>query len=234
MKKKKPLRFTILFVPSESGDVRQYRVSADFIAIFLILCLLVIIGLVSYIAYSAGVITREAEEIEQLEKHVEIVTSSNIILQADKEKLENELSHALARIQTREYVQQQSDSAEALNYIPSGLPLDGQVSNPSDFSDESKSISFHIGDGSRIISSGAGKVMEVREDANFGYIVTIDHGNEYKSFYYYWSRPLVSKGDNVVRGTALFMAESEIPEFSYQITYQDNFIDPNTIMKIDG
>ena len=234
MKNKKPLRFTVLFIPSDSGDVKQYKISADFIAVFILIIVLIIGSLIAYFIYSSNQLNEARDEIEALNGRVEIVTSSNIILQADNEALERSLAQAEARLSTKEYVQQQSDSAEALNYIPSGLPLDGQVSTPSAFSETNQYITFRVGDGARITASGAGKVSDVRDDVNFGYIVTIDHGNDYNSIYYYNSKPLVSKGDGVIRGTALFMTESEEPVFAYQITYQGKFIDPNSILKIDG
>ncbi|MBR2186108.1 MAG: hypothetical protein IJ857_02085, partial [Lachnospiraceae bacterium] len=60
------------------------------------------------------------------------------------------------------------------------------------------------------------------------------HGNDYVSIYRYRDMPLLTEGTQVLRGTAIFTCTSVEPTFIYEIKYQGNSIDPNTLMKIDG
>ena len=233
-KNKKPRRFNLLIVPEGKGDVRQFHIALDFVIIFTALIIFVVVVASSYIVKSSGEIEDDRNQILALTAQLEYVTSSNIILQAENEQLYNELMTARTFLDTREYVEQQADSANALSYIPTGLPITGQVSQPSDFDKSKGYVSFTVGDGTKIAAAGDGTVSKVVSDTEFGYRVEIDHGNDYVSIYRYRDMPLLTEGTQVLRGTAIFTCTSVEPTFIYEIKYQGNSIDPNTLMKIDG
>ena len=72
------------------------------------------------------------------------------------------------------------------------------------------------------------------ESAEYGYVVKIDHGNGYISAYYDHAVPTVSEKDTVIRGSTLFVVDSDNDVLTYQISYEDQLIDPATVMDIDG
>ncbi len=233
-KKKNPRRFNLLIVPEGKGDVKQFHLALDFMIIFGALIIFLAVVALTYVIRSSREIEDDRNQILALTAQLEYVTSSNIILQAENEQLSNELMTARTYLDTREYVEQQADTANALSYIPTGLPITGQVSQPSDFDSSKGYISFTVGDGTKIAAAGDGTVSKVVSDTDFGYRVEIDHGNDYISIYRYRDVPLLTEGTQVLRGTAIFTCTSVEPTFLYEIQYRGSSIDPNTLMKIDG
>ncbi len=233
-KEKKSRRFNLLIVPEGKGDVKQFHLALDFVIILTALIVFVIVVAMSYIVRTADEIEDDRKQILALTAQLEYVTSSNIILQAENEELTNKLQTAQAYLDTKDYVEQQTDTANALSYIPTGLPITGQVSQPSKFDRDKGFIFFTVGDGTKIAAAGDGTVSKVVSDTDFGYRVEIDHGNEYVSIYRYKEEPLLTDGTQVLRGTAIFSCTSVEPTFTYEIQYQGKSIDPNTLMKIDG
>ncbi len=233
-KKKKPRRFNLLIVPEGSEDVKQYKIALDFIIIIVALVVVLVFVGLSYIIKASGEIEDDRNQILALTAQLEHVTSSNIILKAENEQLTDELLTARTYLDTKDYVEQQADSASALSYIPTGLPVTGQVSQPSEFDKSKGYITFVVGDGTKISAAGDGTVSKIVSDQSAGYRIEIDHGNDYISMYLYRGEPLLSEGTQVLRGTALFACTSDEPVFVYAIEYQDKPIDPNTLMRIDG
>ena len=233
-KKKKPRRFNLLIVPEGSEDVKQYKIALDFIIIIVALVVVLVFVGLSYIIKASGEIEDDRNQILALTAQLEHVTSSNIILKAENEQLTDELLTARTYLDTKDYVEQQADSASALSYIPTGLPVTGQVSQPSEFDKSKGYITFVVGDGTKISAAGDGTVSKIVSDQSAGYRVEIDHGNDYISMYLYRGEPLLTEGTQVLRGTAVFACTSDEPVFVYAITYQDKPIDPNTLMRIDG
>ncbi|SKC08634.1 Peptidase family M23 [Lachnospiraceae bacterium] len=232
--RKKLRRLTVLVIPEGSANVREFRTSRDFLTAAAVLFFAAVILALSYLIYVAGEVSDERNQILALSAQLENVTSGNIILQAQNETLQQELSSLNAQLDNRNYVEQQSSSAEALNYIPSGLPMAGQISTPSEYSSEKEYVTFSVGDGTKIVAAANGTVKNVRADSDYGYVVEVDHGNDYVSYYGYPTDPLVSKGTSVLRGTTLFSGTGNASTLVYRVTYQGKSIDPSTIMKIDG
>ena len=233
-KKKKTRRFNLLIVPEGSGDVKQFHIALDFIIILVAALAFLLVVSLSYFVKLSGEVEDDRNQILALTAQLESVTSSNIILQAENEELQSELLTAKTYLETKDYVEQQTDSASALSYIPTGLPITGQVSQPSKFDETKGFITFTVGDGTKIAAAGDGTVTKVVSDTDFGYRIEIDHGNDYMSIYRYKDEPLLSEGTQVLRGTALFSCTSVEPTFTYEIQYKGKSIDPNTFMKIDG
>lgn len=233
-KKKKPRRYNLLIVPEGSGDVRQYHIALDFVIILAAIVVCVLFVGLTFIIKASGEIEDDRNQILALNAQLEYVTSSNIILQAENEQLQNELLEAKTSLDTKDYVEQQTDTANSLSYIPTGFPISGQVSQPSDFDKTKGYITFNVGDGTKIAAAGDGTVSKVVSDENGGFRVEIDHGNEYISIYRYNGEPLLAEGTQVLRGTAVFTCTGDEPTFTYAITFKGDAIDPNTLMKIDG
>lgn len=233
-KKKKTRRFNLLIVPDGKGDVKQFHIALDFIIILVAAVAFLLVVSLSYFVKLSGEVEDDRNQILALTAQLESVTSSNIILQAENEELQSELLTAKTYMETKDYVEQQTDSASALSYIPTGLPITGQVSQPSKFDEAKGFITFTVGDGTKIAAAGDGTVTKVVSDTDYGFRIEIDHGNDYMSIYRYKDEPLLSEGTQVLRGTALFSCTSLEPTFTYEIQYKGKSIDPNTFMKIDG
>lgn len=235
-KRKKKLfkRYSIIVVPENHANVRSYKLSILPLLIVILILLSAIGVIVLGMTYGVNHVKDLRNQVLALNANLVNVTNANVLLEADKEELENELREANARISTSTYVQEQTESAQAMDHIPSGLPLDGQVSTPSEYTDEHQYITFTTGMGTKIIATGAGTVTSIVDDNNLGHVMQVDHGNGYISVYYSPSDPLVKEGDSVIRGTTLYLVQGDTETLTYQILYNGKYIDPATIMRIDG
>ncbi len=227
-------RYSVLIVPENSTRVKTYKVSALPFVIVGILILAVAAAGIAGVNYAIRHIRDLRNQVIALNANLVNVTNANVLLEADKETLENQLREANAKISTTTYFQEQAASLQAMDHIPSGLPLDGQASPPSEYTEENQYITFNTGVGAKIVATGAGTVKSIFDDNRLGHVVQVDHGNGYISVYYSPSEPVVKEGDTVIRGTILYIVQGDTETLTYQITYNDKYIDPATIMRIDG
>ena len=82
--------------------------------------------------------------------------------------------------------------------------------------------------------SAANVTVYAGESVENGYSVKVNHGNGYETVYYEDNTPYVAEGMKVKRGDTLFMISGDSKVLKYQISYEGSFIDPYTIMDIDG
>ena len=227
-------KYTVLLVSDNAQQVRQFHMSAD-IPILILVCMFVLVftgG--SYVAYTASQVEQMQREVDLYKGQAEAVSNENIVLQADMELLVKELRDAKVQIDTGNFAKESQEKETTLQFIPSGLPMDGTVSVPSEFTNENQFITFQAGYGSRVVASADGTVSYVGEDAEYGYVVHVDHGNGYISIYKDKSEPVVNKGDRVIRGMTLYVMKEEMELLTYQITYDGGLINPMTILEING
>ena len=74
----------------------------------------------------------------------------------------------------------------------------------------------------------------VEEDPLYGKVVEIDHGNGYVSYYRNAGAAKVAVGDNVTRGTVLFVVGANNIMIGFQITLDGQYIDPAIVVDIAG
>ena len=87
--------------------------------------------------------------------------------------------------------------------------------------------------GSSVVASGAGTVERVDTDEKYGQQVVIDHGNGYQSVYRNAGDAMVRAGDEVTRGSILFIIDSN-NIVGYQLMQDGSYIDPLSMTQIDG
>ncbi len=89
-------------------------------------------------------------------------------------------------------------------------------------------------EGATVIAAGSGTVSSITADIKYGNVITIEHGNGYLSIYRNSGDSLVHEGDQVARGTTLIVVGSDNTTLGYQIKQGENFIDPETLVEING
>ena len=227
-------RFNILFVTEGTQRVRTIRTTTDTVILVNVIATALIIAVIAYIIHAGVVREEHAKKLEAQEEYMTTLSEDAIILQAEIERLENELKTAQDKISAKENRAQAKTEAEALLYIPSALPVDSQAL-PSEYDRKNKWITIDAAPGVHVVAAGDGTVEYAGESVEAGgYLVTVDHGNGYKSNYYCQSKPVVKKGDKVSRGTALIAIGDTADKLIYRIIYEDDFIDPYTVLNISG
>lgn len=231
-------RYSILLVSDGTGKVRTLKTTSGGILLGILLCaalvILIIASVSACVAYSVHVKKDYEAKIESLENEIETLTEDKIILEADLEARDQELSDLTKKLSEKETRAQVKTEEENLLFVPSALPLDSQAL-PSEYDKEKKWITIEAAPGTHVVAAGSGTVDYAGENAESGgYLVTLDHGNGYKSDYYCQSRPVVKKGKTVDRGTALFAIGNDGDRLFYRIRYEGEYIDPYTVLNIAG
>lgn len=150
----------------------------------------------------------------------------------------------------------------ALKHIPSGFPLTGSAAirdisvmdepeeelagyfnydvgdrynaGGSKAVEENPITVFEMSTVSDVVATADGRVVSITDDEIFNRCIKIDHGNGYVTIYRNNSDPKVTVGDEVVRGAILFIGGEDNIYLGYQITYNDEYMDPMDVIDIDG
>ena len=95
-------------------------------------------------------------------------------------------------------------------------------------------IVFGASAGSKVVASGAGKVLTIESDETYGNAVVIDHENGYMTIYTYMEEPKVNVGDEILKGQLIFDVTGDNAEVEFQVFLNDEPIDPMDIIMISG
>ncbi len=232
--KKRDRGYSILFVSQESERVKTIRTTSGRIILVTILLGVLLAAVIGYVIHGVFVSDAYEEQIETLNREIATLSEDKILLKAEIEGLETELREANNKISAGENQAKAKTEEEALHFIPSALPLDSQAL-PSAYDKEKKWITMDVAPGVHVVSAGNGTVSYAGESVESGgYLVTVDHGNGYQSDYYCLSKPVVKERAEINRGTVLFAAGDEGDKLFYRIRYEDDFIDPYTVLDIAG
>jgi len=89
-------------------------------------------------------------------------------------------------------------------------------------------------EGNSIVASGAGTVLSITTGSSYLHCVKIYHGNGYVSIYRNDGEVMVKEGDELVRGSILYVIGEENAELGYQIMYNEKYMEPMELINIDG
>ena len=95
-------------------------------------------------------------------------------------------------------------------------------------------IDFAVPVGTEVRSAAAGMVQTVKTDPALGTVITIDHGNDWRSLYGHLHRVQVSVGQKVTGTTLLGYSSSTScgpePGIHFNLYHQENQVDPLTVL----
>lgn len=121
------------------------------------------------------------------------------------------------------------------NNRPRGMPLSGRVSRgfaprQSNPSLRHSGIDFAVREGTPVLATADGTVEFAGEDDIYGLLITIDHGNGFKTTYGHNSLLLLKQGEKVQRGDRIAFSGntgiSTAPHLHYEITENGTPVDP--------
>lgn len=242
--------YTIMIVSGDSDgknkQIHLNNIKTQILSFSIFVALLI---LICYIIYSS-IALHNNRQIEQLQTDkINTLMSDNAALVDSNDELEAEVSQlSVALNQKVDEDKAVQDEAEVAS-IPKGFPVStsakykSKFDNPNASADDSSAATaengnpilvFSTSEGSQIVASGNGTVDTVTVDPKYGNCVTIDHGNGYFSIYRNKGDSLVKSGDTVLAGSPLFVVGDKNKTLGYQITLNDEYIDPSTVLEING
>lgn len=247
-KKKRKNRYTILLV-SDSGNKAPKEIHALPLLAIGTICafaLVVIIGLC--------VITLQQKLITDKDNTIDSLNSDIVALNNQETKLtnqNNELSVTISSLnKTIQDMKVQKDQIES-EYrelsqevyelcSPTGCPVTGTATVPEKQSKPDKNglVLFETYKDANIIAAANGTVLEVNnlinDEHDYKYEIVIDHGNNFKTYYYSDEIPLVIVDQEVDKTQPLFRITKDSTTFGYKIQEGEKFINPWTMIEIFG
>lgn len=190
------------------------------------------------LAFGGFILFAQYMLIQLQDKNTEIVNLTNQIhaLSSEKDEIQGNLDEKIM-------AEQEKEAIDALLYIPSNYPVTGastvteseEVVALDATSTSIRPVANFIGsEGAKVVAAGSGTVLAVEEDANFGFKLTIDHGNGYITLYYNSGNPMVKKGDIVTKDTVLFEIGGYNTNVAFQIIENGTYISPMSFVEIQG
>lgn len=251
--RKKVNHLILLTTDAADSKVSQIRLTPfRFRVLVFLLC--VIVGVLAGFFVYGGSLHRFYSEAG---KEAEAVIAS---LEEDKAKLAEENEKLTEKVvilseTVNQKVQAEKDGAALLEEqcLPTDFPLTGsaQVQETStqeaqaeegedaEEGEESRKEDqpiciFTASEGTTAVAAGNGTVVQVAEDAEYGYRIVLDHGNGYQSIYLNQGEPKVKEGDSISRGVTLYIIGSENTTLGYQMTKDGSYINPMDMIAISG
>ena len=210
------------------------------------------LAIICYIIYSAITISNLRTIEDQQRAQIDELTTASSTLEASNDELETKVQQLSAALNQRlEDEQISAEEAETLA-VPTGFPLTGTASltpavdDPNEtkvtkITEDNKDtatgnpvVLLESAAGNSVIASGSGTILTVTTDAEFGNIVTIDHGNGYVSIYRNSGDPLVTEGSQIDKGDIIYVITDDNTTLGYQIQQDEQYIDPEELIEING
>ena len=240
-KKKRKVTYSVLIVSDSSEkDVSQKymgkrNIQKSFHTMLVITVLCIILCGAAIAANFSGVIKAQVSAVgnssyvQQLEtENKELTDKVDALSETLNQKLQEEAAEA---------------EAYAQEFLPKDFPLTGSATVEESSitvqvdgeNTQQRPIAIFTGtEGTTVVASGSGTVITIADDAEYGHVLGVDHGNGYVSMYYNSGDAQVNVGDTVTIGTVLFAIGADNTRLGFQITQDGVYIDPMTMVEIYG
>lgn len=223
----------MLFADSRDGHIRQMGIGPALVESLAVI-IVAAITILSVICY------RDAKRIDVLEaetagqkEEIARLTEENTDLISLREELTDKVIILSDTINQKVEEEEALEEARAQAHMPVGFPMSSSASLQ-EAESENPMVKLNGAEGNSIIASADGTVASITTDSGYLHCIRIDHGNGYNSLYRNDGEAMVKEGDEVVRGAILYVIGEDNTELGYQITYDEKYIDPIELIKIDG
>ena len=234
--------FSVLVISNTGQSNKQFHLSLFSIRLLVFLLLLICATLGWYTYWFLATDRNEAALHEQLASQAQLIQQ----LEAEKESLNNEnlalaaendsLRHATqVNTQEAEMKLAAESEPESDSSFPSRYPCSESGILTAAYSDEHPYLSINTQAEGNIIAAGDGTITAVTSNDTYPLIIEINHGNGYITRYMCQqdTEPLLEEGSQVQIGDSL-VAISIDTQLDYQVTYEEQPIDPLMVLEAKG
>lgn len=242
--KQKKSHVVIVTSNAEDANVKRFQIRSWVVWLILIVVCVLLGAVLGYFMFEDQIWNNANGRIEEYkqtikEMQMQINTNSAQTLE-EKKQLEEEIE----KIQkdnsilkdTVNLIREEKDllkgQVERL-YNPTMLPLTGGATIEENTEGDPLCL-FYASEGELVVASAAGTVTEIIEEPEYGYKVSVDHGNGYVTIYRNKGVPKVKPGERLMQGVTIFVIGSENVKLGYQILKDGGYIHPMEIMEIEG
>lgn len=233
-KHKRKINHVLIFT-SDAVDakVRQLNIK-PWLVILVTIILSVFIGIaIGYIIYVDQIWNAINQKNIKLQALTDETQVQNAELASEIEGLNNKI-RILSETVNQKVVEEQELTAQLdKQTLPTEFPLTGSASIEEVAEGEPISI-FTASVGSMVVATASGVVETIEQDEEYGYKMTINHGNGYITIYRNKGEAVLKAGDSVVQGTTLFLIGEDNLKLGYQMKKDDVYINPMSMLEISG
>ena len=222
-----------LMTEKKDGTIIRRTINSAAIEGAAALLFVVAVAITCKFIYDSITIRDARKTIIEQKTELNNLTDENEALTVENSTLTNKvavLSEAVSKKAEAEDVLSQETIENAL---PKGFPLSGSATMTRAQEGEPMLI-FSASSGINVVTTGTGIVEVVDADETYGTKIVIDHGNGYRSIYRNGAAALVKQGESLGKGYILFSIGKDNEELGYQITLNEEYIDPMTMIEING
>lgn len=254
LRKSKTSYTVMIMSDSAKKHHREFHIRAGAVGAVTVFAFALFVAAICYVVYSSITLSDSMERSRRQLDQIALIKAANEQLQLEKKELEGQIAELEGTISVlSDTVNQKVEAEQAMEaeiaeeHIPKGFPMngtaqikDGETEDGGDDAsemradEERKEVIFTAAAGTNVITSGAGTVLSVSEDADYGNIISIDHGNGYVSMYRNGGNPMVKEGNEVIRGAILYVIDDENTDTGYSIRKDDTYVDPMELIEING
>ncbi|MBD5541459.1 MAG: M23 family metallopeptidase [Lachnospiraceae bacterium] len=229
--------FSLLLISNTGKTSRQFHVSPILFRLFTVLMLLICVSL-GWLGYEFSVSQKKEADLQE-----QIVSQAQLIqqLETEKENLSNEklvlASENETLLQTvKENTEETAPEEAEAPALPNRYPCTGSGILIASYSQEQPYISIDTQAEGKIIAAGDGTILSVTSDNTYPIIIEIEHENGYRTRYMCKKNAELraEEGAQVFTGDILVNINTNNTQLDYQIIYENEPIDPLTIIEAEG
>ncbi len=233
-KRRRRFNYTVMvFADSREGRIRQLRIDPGVIeSLFIILlAIIIILGIIGS-RRKDTILSLESENAKYVEE-IGALEQENENLSLLHDELTQKVTILSDTINQKVEEEEAKEEAEAQAHMPVSFPMTSSASMQQADTEEPM-VKLTGLEGNSIVASGAGTVLSITTGSSYLHCVKIDHGNGYVSIYRNDGEVMVKEGDELVRGSILYVIGEENAELGYQIMYNEKYMEPMELINIDG
>lgn len=231
---KRKTKFALLLVTEkEDGTIRQHTIGSALVEFAAAILFLLIVAVICKFVYDSITIKDAKKEIVNQIVTINNLTDENEALSVENATLSSKVT-VLSETVSKKAASEDALSQETVeNALPKGFPLSGSATMK-EAEEGDPMLIFTAAVGVNVVTTGTGTVVSASADETYGTKIVIDHGNGYLSIYRNNGTPLVKSGETLGKGYILFSVGEDNQELGYQIMKDDAYIDPMTLIDING
>ena len=245
--------FSILFISHAGQKNRQINISQTasrvilFLLIFVLLVLFGSAGVLGWMIYQGGLpgsgqnnlraeLNMQTQLVQQLETEKESLNNEMQALAQENEDLRAKAEAETVPDNEEEAETEETETAASDDGIPRRYPSSSTSSLLSNYSEEEPYLSISMHEEGNIVATGNGTVITVSSDDTYPVIVEVEHEKGYKTRYLCRQEAEVkaTEGAQVEAGDTLFTITTDETQLDYQILFEEEAIDPLTVIEAKG
>lgn len=227
--------FTILFISNTNRCNKQFQISLFFLKLLLIILPIFCVGVGTLIYLAASAQGKQNTLHTQLAKQKQLTQQLQTENDSLKKSIEEKTKEAESLANMADEQGSRTKPKKDATY-PSLYPSKGPSVLQASYTPEQTFMSIATYTGCYIVATGDGTVVSVRSDDTYKHIIDIQHESGYTTRYLCRqdAELKIAEGTQVQAGTVLLAITSDDVIFDYQVIYENNAVDPLTVIDAVG